>query len=98
MAQIRGNALLGTVFVPQLSHGRLRPFPRSGIRPGIYAGSREHAEGYLVRLGRFVSRVHAVPALPTRSPLKRADDQGEDRGEKPGVNAGPKTGCAGKRA
>ena len=34
--------------VPELSHGRLRPFPRSGIRPGIHAGLREQAEWYMV--------------------------------------------------
>jgi hypothetical protein len=98
VAQIRGNVLCDTVFVPELSHGRLRPFPRSGIRPGIHAGLREQAEWYMVGWRRCVSRVHAAPAFATRSPLKRADDQDAHCGEKPGVNAGPKTGCAGKRA
>jgi hypothetical protein len=38
MAQIREIALCGTVFVPELSHGRLRPFARSGIGPAFMPG------------------------------------------------------------
>jgi hypothetical protein len=37
----RENVFSGAVFVPDFCHGRLRSFPRSGIRPGIHAGFDE---------------------------------------------------------
>ena len=97
-ARIEHYVIFGAVFVPQWPTAVYGRCPRSGIRPGIYAGLRGTANG--LSLTNVMMSAAFTRLLPRgcRSPLKRADERGARRGEEPGVNAGPKTGFAGKRA
>ena len=82
---------------PSMSQGRLRSFPQSGIRPGVYAGLGKMRQCSVVR--PLFTGLLPGPAART---LVNGRDKGKSEttgvgDREPGVNAGPNTACRRKR-
>ena len=72
--------------------GRLRPFPRSGNRPGVYAGLASNATRLCAFSGDHITPVHGRPARRGNGrPVNGPDNTYGIHSVRPGVNAGPTT-------